>query len=178
MADELVSVINIAREFGTRRQTVFKVLRRLGIRPIKQRSASHGNQFISYITQEELTRVTAELALIFDADRSAPTGNGSASEIFSAETGVFYLVQLDANHDPGRFKVGFAANLGDRLRALRCSAPFATVVKSWNCRRLWERTIDCVTAGCERLHAEVFRAESLQSVAEKCDKFFSTMPPI
>ena len=174
MADELISILDIARQFGTRKQTIFKVLRRMGIEPTKLRSSSNGNQLISYITQDELQRLSSELPSSRDRDEAE-----SAGEIFSTEKGVFYLVQLEADHDPGRFKVGFAASLNERLRALRCSAPFATVVKSWDCRRLWERTaIDCVTAGCERLHTEVFRTSSLQAVVEKCDRLFAMMPPV
>ena len=68
---------------------------------------------------------------------------------------------------------------GERLRALRCSAPFATVVQSWPCRQLWEKTaIDCAAVGCERLHTEVFRAGSLVQVVAKCERFFAIMPPV
>jgi hypothetical protein len=54
------------------------------------------------------------------------------------------------------------------LRQLRCSAPYIQVMKTWPCRRLWEKTaIECVTEGCERLHTEVFRALFLETVEEK-----------
>jgi hypothetical protein len=92
---------------------------------------------------------------------------------------VFYLIQLEPDFDPGRFKIGFAASLPERLRHLRCSAPFAAVLKTWPCRRLWEKTaIDCVSAGCERLHTEVFRTASLDEVVGRCDGFFAIMPPV
>jgi hypothetical protein len=38
--------------------------------------------------------------------------------------------------------------------------------------------VDCVASGCERLHTEVFRADSLASVTEKCNQFFAIMPEI
>jgi hypothetical protein len=99
------------------------------------------------------------------------------SGIYSPEQGVFYLIQLEPTHDPQRFKVGFAADMTERLRAIRCAAPFATVLKSWSCRRLWEKTaIDCVTADCEQVHTEVFRTHSIQEVTDRCDKFFGMMP--
>jgi hypothetical protein len=42
---------------------------------------------------------------------------------------------------------------------------------------LWEKTaIDCVTNGCEQLHTEVFRAESLEAVEGKCVQFFKLLP--
>jgi len=90
---------------------------------------------------------------------------------------VFYLLLLEPDHDPGRFKVGIADNFPERLRHLRCSAPMIKVVKTWPCKPLWERTVmDCVTEGCERLHTEVFRTESIKSVVDRCERFFELMP--
>lgn len=84
------------------------------------------------------------------------------------DIGVLYLLCLEPEHDPNRFKVGFGNNLNERLRQLRCSAPYIQVMKTWPCRRLWEKTaIECVTEGCERLHTEVFRALFLETVEEK-----------
>lgn len=67
----------------------------------------------------------------------------------------------------------------DRLRALRCSAPFAKVVGTWPCKELWGKTaIDCVTADCEKLHTEIFRTDALDEVAAKCQQFFALMPEV
>ena len=108
---------------------------------------------------------------------------GSQQEILISEglrtedsRGVFYLLLLEPEHDPGRFKVGFAVSLSERLRTLRCSAPFLKVVKTWPCKSLWEKTaIECVAESCKRLHTEVFRAQSIESVVEKCERFFELM---
>ena len=55
--------------------------------------------------------------------------------------------------------------------------PFAQYLKSWPCKRIWERAaMDCVTNGCERLHTEVFRAGSLEELAARAQAFFSMMP--
>ncbi|HWB54643.1 MAG TPA: hypothetical protein VG722_10640, partial [Tepidisphaeraceae bacterium] len=65
------------------------------------------------------------------------------------------------------------------LRHLRCSAPFAKVVRPWPCKLLWEKTaIECVTTGCERLHTEVFRAPEKDKILERCEQFFALMPAI
>ena len=101
------------------------------------------------------------------------------SSEWSPEQGVFYLLLLEPDHDPGRFKVGFAVSLPERLRQLRCSAPFATVVGSWPCKSLWEKTaIECASCGCERLHTEVFRTVALETVIERCNQFFALMPSL
>ena len=45
--------------------------------------------------------------------------------------------------------------------------------------RIWERAaLDCVTNGCEQLHTEVFRAESLEQVSSRAQSFFSIMPSL
>jgi len=178
MNDETISVIEAGRQLERRKATIFKVMKRLGIHALKRRDPNSGGQQVAYITCDDFIRVKE--ALIAGRSHSIEEGEGNSRDEFdSAEDGVFYLIRLEPNHDPLRFKVGFAANIKDRLRALRCSAPFATVVKSWPCRRLWEKTaIDCVTFACDRLHTEVFRCSSLETVIEKCEQFFRIMPPI
>lgn len=92
---------------------------------------------------------------------------------------MFYLVQLEPEHDPGRIKVGFTTDIDGRLRKHRCSAPFAQCLKTWPCQRIWERTvIDCVTTGLEKLHTEVFRTQSIESVIAKAEQFFAIMPRV
>lgn len=69
--------------------------------------------------------------------------------------------------------------MNDRLRQHRCSAPYTKVIKTWACRRLWEKTaIECIAQECERLHTEVFRAQSLEAVEAKCEQFFALMPQL
>ena len=46
MSEELISVIDVANHHGKRKQTIFKILRRLGIEARKIRGANHG-QFLS-----------------------------------------------------------------------------------------------------------------------------------
>ena len=178
MDDDWISVIDVANHHGKHKQTVFKVLNRLGIKTSKRRNSANNNQLVAYITQEDFRRISEELSLF--AQRPASNiDDAEVNDFVSAEVGVFYLIQLEPTLDPCRFKVGFAANMSDRLRALRCSAPFASVIKTWTCRRLWEKTaIDCVAAGCERLHTEVFRVNILDDVIGKCEQFFSLMPSV
>ena len=175
MAEQMLSVRDAAVELGMRKQTIFKVMKRLGITGVKRRDASARNQLVSYITQSEVVRIRDAAQEKLLKTNGEPSDDG----FISAEVGVFYLLQLEPEHDPTRFKVGFAANMEERLRTLKCSAPFITVWKTWPCKRLWEKTvIDCVTTGCEQLHTEVFRCNSIESVATKCDVFFGMMPDI
>lgn len=180
MTENMISVKEFAEANGLRRQTVFKVLKRLGIEPSKSRGGSQNRgQVISCITEHDAHSVIEALA----SSRNFQNGQeGEDTELPDAalyDIGVFYLLRLEPEHDPSRFKVGFANNLNERLRQLPCSVPYIQVVKTWPCRRLWEKTaIECVTDGCERLHTEVFRALSLETVEEKCSQFFAIMPQL
>jgi len=179
MANDSISVIDLAVHHGIRKQQLFKVLKRLGVEPTMGLGTNNRGQRIAYISQDEASIVENALR---SGDSSSDSGDEDADPIprvLLAEQGVFYLLQLEPSHDPGRFKVGFAGNLPERLRALRCSAPFAQVVARWPCKRLWEKTaIESVSADCERIHTEVFRTPSLASVREKCDQFFALMPQL
>jgi hypothetical protein len=179
MLDDGISVIDVAAQLGARKQYIFKILRRLGIEPSRSRSQTNRGQRISYITSDEFGRVRAELESRrpAGATRSAATEAGFTQP--AVETGVFYLLLLEPEHDPCRFKVGFAQSLDERLRALRCAAPLLTVIKTWPCKLLWEKTaIECVTQGCQRLHTEVFRTTNIDEVVSRCNQFFGVMPEV
>jgi hypothetical protein len=176
MNEEMVSVIDAARELGRGKQTLFKIMKRLGITGSKRRDASKRNQVVLFISRTEFDRIRSELRAAKRPDEQVES-DVEENGFYSVEQGVFYLIQLEPTHDPRRFKVGFATDMTQRLRAIHCAAPFATVLKTWLCRRLWEKTaIDCVTANCEQVHTEVFRTDSVDEVAGRCDKFFAMMP--
>jgi len=175
MPDELISVAEFAGQLGKRKQTLFKVIRRLRIEPQKLRNSDRRGQRLSYITVDESRLIAAELRVNSETHDTGATASAAASSL--GEQGVFYLLELEPEHDPGRFKVGFAVSMPERLRTLRCSAPFTTVVRTWPCKLLREKTaIDSVTQGCDQLHTEVFRTESIEPVVQRCDQFFSLMP--
>jgi hypothetical protein len=179
MPDDLISVIDLANQCGKRKQTIFKVLKRLGIEPKKLPRTSHRGQAVSYISGEEARLVLNHGLSKSLVEEPNDENSGLPHDALLDEQGVFYLLVLEPDHDPGRFKVGFATSLSERLRHLRCSAPLAKVVRTWPCKRLWERTaIECVAHGCERLHTEVFRTASLEAVLSKCDRFFELMPSL
>ena len=177
MIEEPISVIDAANAIGMGKQAVFKILRRLSIEPFRRSNAAHRGQAISYISAADF--------VILRNDVESRRGSSSADEPVDladdvlGESGVFYLLQLEPEHDKGRFKLGFATNVNERVRSHRCSAPFANLKKTWACKRIWERTaIDCATSDCEQIHTEVFRTNDLDAVLKKCDQFFLLMPPL
>jgi hypothetical protein len=177
VSEDLISVIDVASQTGERKQRIFKILKRLGIETSKMRSAANRGQLIAYITAEEFRRVCGDMKASASPDSEGREEAQTTPEVLLAEQGVFYLLMLEPDHDTGRFKLGFATDVRGRIRQLRCSAPFLKIVRTWPCKKLWERTaINCITEGCERLHTEVFRTPDLKTITARCDAFFGLMP--
>lgn len=130
MPDELISIVDLARQLGKRKQTVFKILRRMRIEPKRLKSSDGRGQLLSYITAAESRLIAAEVRVKLDTQ--GDEAEASPTAVLADEQGVFYLLELEPEHDPGRFKVGFALSLAERLRTLRCAAPFAKVVQGWD----------------------------------------------
>lgn len=172
MNDNLISVIDAASELGMHKQTLFKVIKRLSINTTKIKSSENRGQTISYISNNDFNLIIKHQSISQNSKKSSPITKST-----QIDNGVFYLIQLEPEKDTGRFKLGFANNIDERLRTHRCSAPFAVVIKTWPCHLRWEKTaIDCVTQGCEKIHTEVFRARNIEDVKINCDQFFSIMP--
>jgi hypothetical protein len=171
---EQIAISEIADELQCRKQSLFKIARRLNITPAKQRDFERGNQFVSMVTNQQAEDIKREFL-----SRKKVMGENGVDEILDSDEGVFYIVQLEPEHDPGRIKLGFTTDLEGRLRKHRCAAPFSQCVVSWPCRRNWERTaIDSMTDQLEQLYTEVFRTNSLEETIKRGEKFFSVMPKI
>jgi len=171
MNDEIISVIDVAKNLGRHKAYLFKILGRLGIDTVKEKNSAARGQKIAYITIDDYKRVR---------DYLSDTESNSVSLTQQSDVrGVFYLIQLEPEHDPGRFKLGFATNIEERLRSHKTAAPFSKVLKIWPCKILWEKTaIECASQGCTRLHTEVFRADSVSKVQSRCEQFFELMPQL
>ncbi len=172
--DNLISVSDAAKKIGIQKQSLFKVLNRFGVNTIKQKCSNHRGQAISYITEDDF-----ELIVNNYSPENQSSGKSEHKSSSHIDHGVFYLIQLEPDHDPGRFKLGFATNIRERLRSHKTAAPFSRVLETWPCKSLWEQTaIDCITADCEKLHTEVFRATDLDEIKRKCNQFFAMMPDV
>lgn len=167
-----VSLGEIADELQTSRQTIHRIVKRLGLHTEKRRDEDRGNQLVTSVSTEDVPTIRGTLE-----QGRRTTSNAAVGSTFDGEIGFFYIIQLEPDHDEHRFKVGFTTDLQGRLTKHRCSAPFAVCLRSWPCRRTWERAaIDSVTEDSEQLHTEVFRALDLQKVIERCEGFFGVMP--
>ncbi len=175
--EERIAIVDLADDLQVRKQRIFKILPRLGIRPTQRREASRGNQNVATVSQAEAAAIRSEIERSSESASGSNARSGTLAASSSDDVGFFYLIQLEPEHDTGRFKVGFTMDLDGRLQKHRCSAPFARYVASWPCRRVWERAaIDCVTTGCDQLHTEVFRAASMEQVSARAQAFFTMMP--
>lgn len=174
-----VAIVDLADDLQVRKQRIFKILPRLGIRPAQRREASRGNQNVATVRQAEAATIRSEIERSSESPSGSNARAGTLAAFSSDDAGFFYLIQLGPEHDSGRFKVGFTMDLDGRLQKHRCSAPFARYVASWPCRRVWERAaIDCATTGCDQLHTEVFRAASMERVSARAQAFFTMMPAL
>jgi hypothetical protein len=166
---EWISVSEIARLHGKHKSAIHKIVNRLRLETRKQKSDETRGQIATYITVPDYRRIASELEI----DEDDETTEEAAEETY----GVFYLVQLEPELDAGRFKVGFASDISQRLRKHKTAAPLSKLVKTWPCKLLWEKTaIDCVSIGCERLYTEVFRTADLGKTIALADQFFALMP--
>ena len=167
--EPLISIIEIAQIHGRRKQIVHKIVGRLGLRVHSVVAKNTRGQKASHITVRdyETHRQRFETKAI---------GTENASGVGQADA-VFYVILTEPRLDPGRFKLGFSANVSERLRSHRTSAPFSELVRTWPCKALWEKTaIDCIAAGCEQVGPEVFRTEDIQGVIWRANQFFKLMP--
>lgn len=169
------ALAEIADELGCYKSTLFKICTRLGIPTRKVRDAARRNQLVSVVDHTDAERIRAEYR---DTTRAGNQTSGDG-ETSCGEDGRFYIIELEPEFDPGRFKVGFTTDLDGRLRHHQCAAPFASVLRDWPCRRTWERAaIDCLTSGIEQLHTEVFRTKTFDEVLDRGERFFNLMPPV
>ena len=120
---ERIAIVDLADDLQVRKQRIFKILPRLGIRPTQRREASRGNQNVATVSQTEAIAIRAELEKASGSTSGSNLASGSAGVFYSEDVGFFYLIQLEPEHDPGRFKLGFTMDLDGRLQKHRCSAP-------------------------------------------------------
>lgn len=173
MSQRLISIGSIASEHGRRRQSIHKLVKRLGIDTVKIKGEGSRGQASSHITERDYKKLLRHLD-----DRSDSHGDVHSDDSASA-SGVFYLILLEPERDPGRLKVGYTANIEERMRSHKTVAPFASLHSTWPCKSLWERAaIECVTQDCEQLHTEVFRTEDIEEVIRRADQFFRLMPNV
>src|SRR4051794_5003756 len=108
-AEEFVSLRQLAQALGLDRSNARKYILKQGFRPVKRRTADSGGMLTLSFTKEEAERI---VALRREQGYFGAALGNSASE----ERGVFYVVQVVPDLDPHRIKLGFAADVQERLQ--------------------------------------------------------------
>lgn len=174
---EYLTLDQVAERIGVEVTTVRRAVRRIqsesdleilkGMVPGRARSAlcvsdAHANLIAAYFEKKQ-----GQTAL----------QNGSPDLFASGDYGFFYLIQLVPEALPTRVKIGYTDALEIRLKEHQTSAPTARLVKSWRCKRAWDRAaMDSITkSDCALVLNEVYEGE-VEKFVQRGDDFFSRMP--
>lgn len=71
--EERIAIVDLADDLQVRKQRIFKILPRLGIRPTQRREASRGNQNVATVSRAEATAIRSEI----ERSSEAPSGSGA-----------------------------------------------------------------------------------------------------
>ncbi len=169
MAEDFVSLKQLAGELGMDRSHARRYILRLGFTPHKRRTPDSQNQLTLAVSIPE-----AELI----RGKRREEGFFESTKPVVKEVGIFYVIRLVPELDPRRLKLGFADDLLSRLCQHRTAAPTAAVVKSWPCKRAWEGTVmDCLTVvNCRLILNEVFECDDVDALIARADKLFDLLP--
>lgn len=170
--ENLTLLSQIADEFGMDRSNARKYALKKGFNFIQTRDP---------LSRQVVNSLTKEDAEIFRSIRlNEGLGKLDYPAMINGETGLFYLIQLIPELSENRVKLGFSNEISARLASHRTSSPTAVLIKSWDCKRTWERTaMDSATrTGCRLIANEVFECDSVDKIADRLDTFFSIMPNV
>ena len=105
---------------------------------------------------------------------------GVTVALVSGEVGSFYLIQLIPELNKKRVKLGFSNDMSTRFATHRTTCPTAVLVKSWECKRMWEKAaMDSATRiGCDLIANEVYECDSVEKIKGRLEEFFSIMPNV
>ena len=166
---DYILLSTLANEFGLDRSNTRKYVLKHGFSPSRVRDMA-SRQMNLALTSDEAEQLREMRAKEGYAKTSVAVVNG--------EIGYFYAVLLIPDLDARRVKLGFASDVNTRLAAHRTASPTATVIKSWSCKRNWERAaMDSATrAECQLIANEVYQCGSVEQLIRRLDEFFSIMP--
>ena len=93
-----------------------------------------------------------------------------------SENGFFYIIALIPEYNRGRLKVGFASNVEERLGQHRTAAPTAELVRSWPCKRAFEKTIIAALSSLgKQVRNEVYDFDNVDLIVSKAETLFSLL---
>jgi len=165
-----VSLKELAKQIGLDKSNLRKYVLAQGFSFSRMRTFDSRGQLVNALTKEE-----AEAIIALRAEQ------GFANQLSESNgEGWFYIIQVIPEYNSLRVKLGFASDVQARLQAHKTSAPTATLVKAWPCKKAWERAaMDSVTRErCKLVANEVFECDDLIMLQDRGDQFFGLMPQI
>lgn len=169
MNSDYVLLSELAQEFGLDTSNARKYVLKSGFQFIKLRGGSgNGYQKVLALSIADAERVRAI--------RKASGFNNT--ELVQLANGYFYVVQVVPDLDQRRVKLGYAADVDNRMTAYRTLSPTVALVKAWPCKPSWERAaMDSLTRiECEQIGVEVYQCENIDSLISRGNEFFGLMP--
>ena len=165
-----VALSELAAELRLDRSNMLKYAKKLNISTQDRRTPKSKNQLTKTVTLDD--------AEIIRKTRQREGFTNDATIVSVPDWGVFYIIQLVPEYDQKRLKLGFTDNLDNRLSQHKTAAPTATVLKSWPCKRVWEKTIiDALTIRhCRLVANEVFECDSYEKLVGLADTIFDILP--
>lgn len=165
---DFVSIKQLADELRMDRSHARRFVIKEGFTFQKMRTEDSRNQLTLCLSREEAEKIKTHRKEL---------GFGLNSPIENQSPGYFYVIQLIPDLSPSRLKLGHAENVHHRLASHRCSAPTASILKNWPCKKSWEQAaIDCAKQETHiKLGFESFDFKHPKRVIDKLDAFFSSM---
>ncbi len=167
---DYVTLSDLATELGLDRSNMHKYVKKLNINMLERRTPKSRNQRTKTVTLEDAEFIRTK--------RQSEGYSNDKAVVSASEWGVFYIIQLVPELDQKRLKLGFTDNLDGRLSQHKTAAPTATVLQSWPCKRVWEKTIiDALTIlHCRLVANEVFECDSYEKLVGLADTIFDILP--
>lgn len=168
--NDYVALKDLAAELGMGPSSMRRYVKRLDIPTERRRTPNSRNQTTLTVTLEDAEYIRNK--------RQSEGFTSDATVVSASDRGFFYIIQLVPELDPKRLKLGFAENVETGLSQHKTAAPTATVLKSWPCKRVWEKTvIDALTVRhCRLVANEVFECDSHENLVVLADNIFDILP--
>ncbi len=173
MPEDYLSLRKLSEILGINSSQARKYVLKLGYKPQRARTPDSRGKLTYVFTSEEaesIIKARREQGFVTAETRGVPS--------VTQDVGVFYLIQIIPELNPCRLKLGFTADVQQRLAEHRTSAPTASILKTWPCKRSWESTITDCLAGydCELILNEVYECKNLQKLLDIADRLFTILP--
>ena len=174
---ELVTLRELSEEFEIDISSMHKYAKKISARTLSIRPQGRG-QKMSAVTSEEADRIRTKRI----EDGFMPNAGRRETRTVNnpgTDDGEFYVVQLDPVVRRDRIKLGFARNASDRLADYHTSNPEAQLLRSWPCKRVWERAAMAAVTNSDvfqLVSGEVYDCHDLNVMFERANRFFGMMP--